>query len=657
MKQTILKRSLSVLTAGAILLASQIYPVANAASPPLGDVSGDLAKEIAQSYELKLIEGFSDGTFRPDLEVTKTEFALMIGRASEQASKPSQVKLDGSDPVTREEAAVVLNGVLKLDRASEPFADVPEDSEYAGVIGAISKAQLMTGYSAQKFGYGDTLTRGQAATVALRLYQYIKPFYILEASIPEIQQAMEIGKLTSLQLVQMYLTRIEKYDKEGPKLKAIITVNPKALEIAAELDAERKKSGPRGPMHGIPVVVKDNFDTADMATTAGCVCLKDSVPPKDAFQIKKLKEAGAIILAKANLHEFAFGITTQSSLGGQTLNPYALDHNPGGSSGGTGAAVAANFAVVGLGTDTGGSIRIPSSFNSLVGIRPTIGLSSRNGIIPLALTQDVGGPMARTVMDAAIILDATVGYDPEDVVTAWSIGRTPDSYTQFLRKDGLKGARIGFITQLLGSAPETATVNSTVYAAIQDMKQLGAEVIHVTVPEFDEITKYPSLSGWEFKFQLNDYLTELGPKAPYHSLTEIIHSGKFDPSQEKAMIARDARNSLNEGEYKDIVLFRTKLTQQALLKVMADQDLDAFLYPSNSQPATLIGQPQPSGGNNRLSAFSGFPAISVPAGFTKDGLPVGIEFLGRPFDEPTLIKLAYSYEQGTHHRKPPASTP
>lgn len=484
-----------------------------------------------------------------------------------------------------------------------------------------------------------------------------KAFTLEEGTIAEMQRAMEEGNLTSKRLVQMYLDRIKAYDDKGIKLNAVLTLNPDALKIAEQLDRERQEKGPRSPLHGIPVLVKDNFDTSDMPTTAGCLCLKDSVPAEDADQIAKLKEAGAIILGKTNLHEFAFGITTSSSLGGQTLNPYDPARYPGGSSGGTGAAIAANFAAAGLGTDTGGSIRIPSTFNSLVGIRPTIGLTSRDGIIPLALTQDVGGPMARTVSDAALLLDATAGYDPDDVATAYSIGETPASYTDFLQADGLKGARIGVAVELFGSKPEELAVTEVVYKAVDELKALGAEAVPIQIPNLSEIMSYPSLSSYEFKFQLNDYLHELGPSAPYDSLTAIIESGQFDKAQEDSMKARDARESLDTEEYKDIVLKRTKLTREALLQVMADNQLDAIVYPSTTQTAAVIGEEQNAGGNNRLSPFSGFPAITVPAGFTSDGLPVGIEFLGRAFDEETLIKLAYSYEQGTHHRKAPTLAP
>lgn len=585
--------------------------------------------------------------------VTSAEFTTMIIETAESAGIVPPLFLEGDEtPLTREQAADTLFSLLDLPEQPEPFDDVPDDHEFAGEIGAVYQTGVMLGYSDSKFGLGDLLTSEQVDIILSRFYEYIKPFEILEASIMDIQTAIDTGKLTSKELVQMYLDRIEQYE---PYIEAIITVNPDALQIAEELDKEREEKGSRGLLHGIPIIVKDNYDTVDMPTSAGCICLEDSLPPDDAFQIQKLKEAGAIILAKANLSEFAFTFKTNSSLGGQTLNPYDTTRYPGGSSGGTAAALAANFGVAGLGTDTGGSIRVPSSLNSIVGIRPTIGLASRDGIIPLALTQDVGGPMARTVADAAILLDVISGYDPQDVVTARSVGEIPETYTDFLDKDGLQGARIGVVRDLFGTNEDVIALMNT---AIVDMEQLGATVIDVEIPNLEEILSYPSLSSWEFKFQLNDYLESLGDEAPYNSLTEIIKSGEYDPSIESSLIGRNERESLENEEYKDILLFRSKITQESLLQVMAEYNLDALVYPSTTHPAAPIGESQQAGSNNRLSPYSGFPAISVPAGYTaSDQLPIGIEFLGRAFDEPTLIKLAYAYEQGTLHRVPPELAP
>ncbi|WP_059040431.1 amidase family protein [Paenibacillus rubinfantis] len=618
-------------------------------------VSGVWSGPIPQAQAAS--SAWSDTAVIPSL-VTGEQFRQSMKQVAAEAGGSFTMPEVTGTRVLRSHVAVLLQQWLGLEEAAESFRDVPDQATYAGAVGAVVKAGLMKGYSATSFRPAEPLTPADLERLHERVLSYLKPFVLPEATIPEIQLAMEQGKLTSKQLVQMYLDRIAKYDDQGISLQAVLTINPEALDIAEALDQERAEKGPRGPLHGIPILVKDNFDTSDMPTTAGCLCLQDSVPDQDADQVAKLKEAGAIILGKTNLHEFAFGITTSSSLGGQTKNPYALDRYPGGSSGGTGAAIAANLAVAGLGTDTGGSIRIPSSFNSLVGIRPTIGLSSRDGIIPLALTQDVGGPMARTVEDAAILLDATAGYDPDDVATAYSVGRIPESYTRFLDANGLKGARIGVATELFpeGNEQEKA-VSDVVTNAVQELESLGATAVPIQIPNLTEINKYPSLSGYEFKFQLNDYLKELGEDAPYHSLAEIITSGEYDKTQEQSMKAREARESLDTQEYKDIVLKRTSLTRESLLKVMADNNLDAIVYPTSTQPPALIGEGQSSGNNNRLSPFSGFPAITVPAGFTSDGLPVGIEFLGRAFDEGTLIKLAYSFEQGTHHRHAPRLTP
>lgn len=622
---------------------------ANAAPASKSTYQGDAIKAIS----LKL----GDSSIDANKPVTSMEFINLLHQSVALAGKNSLTDMKAAATITREEVAVLLDDSLKLADAPEPFKDIPDNTTLSSTVGSVMKALLMNGVDSTRFAPKGVVTHGQAYAIAYRVYDFLKPFDVVETTISDIQHAIDRGKLTSKELVQLYLDRIEKYDDQGIKLNAILTVNPKALQIAEELDKERIQKGSRGSLHGIPIIVKDNYDTDDMPTTAGCLCLKDSIPLEDADQIAKLKVAGAIILAKSNLHEFAFGTTTQSSLGGQTLNPYGLAHNPGGSSGGTGASIAANFALAGLGTDTGGSIRIPSSYNSLVGIRPTIGLSSRDGIIPLALTQDVGGPMARTVTDAAILLDATVGYDPDDVSTAYGVGKIPISYTDSLDINGLKGAHIGVATELFGTTAEDKPVNDLIKKAVSDLKTLGAETVDIKIPNLTEIMKYPSLSSYEFKFQFNDYLADLGPNAPYKTLTDIIASGLFDKSQEKSLIARDALTTLDTPQYKDIVLLRTKVTRESLLKVMADNNLDAIVYPSTSQTASLVGENAKAGSNNRLSPYSGFPAITVPAGFTAEGMPAGIEFLGRSFEEATLIKLSYAYEQGTHNRKSPVLTP
>ncbi len=485
-------------------------------------------------------------------------------------------------------------------------------------------------------------------------------FNLIDATISDINAVFDAGALNSQELTQLYLNRIYAYDDRGTNLNSLIVVNPDALQTAAALDLERQTTGSRSPLHGIPIIVKDNYNTFNLPTTAGALALEGFVSESDAYQVGKLRDAGAIILGKANLSEFAFSFSTESSLGGVTLNPYALNRTPGGSSGGTGAAIASSFGAIGLGTDTGGSIRIPSSFDSLVGIRPTIGLSSREGIIPLALSQDVGGPMTRTVADAAVTLDYTVGFDPKDPVTEKSIGNVPDSYTDYLDFKGLEGARIGVVRDLFGSDldPEAAEVNAIANQALVAMKSLGAEIVDgVAIANLNQILAYPSLSSFEFKFNINDYLAGQ-PNAPVQNLEEIIASGGFLPSNTETLIFRNSRESLeNNPQYLNIIQNRPTITQQAILAALEENDLDVLFFPTSTEPPALLGEPIVTGAANRLSPFSGFPEITVPAGYTLEGLPVGISFLGAAFSEPTLIRLAYSYEQGTLNRLAPATTP
>lgn len=485
-----------------------------------------------------------------------------------------------------------------------------------------------------------------------------RTFDPMEATIPDIQAALAAGSVTSRDLVAWYLARIAAYDQKGPALNAISAINDRALAEADALDGERKSRPLRGPLHGIPVIVKDNYETVTMQTADGSRALAGWVAGTDAVLVKKLRDAGAVVIAKSHMHEFARGITTLGSLFGQTKNPYALDRNPGGSSGGTGAAIAANLAAVGMGSDTCGSIRIPASHNSLVGIRGTQGLASRTGIIPLSSTQDIGGPIARSVTDVAIVLDAIVGYDPADPQTAASIGHVPKSYTDSLRLGGLRGARIGLLTNLFGTEPADVEIATVVRASIAEMKAQGAEVIEATIPGLNDVM-LDRLNGFlilaqDFKFDFNAYLAA-HPTAPIRSLEEVLASGKFHPSLETGLRGSQAVESRDTKEYLEHIVKRERL-RQAILKVMADHRLDALAYPTIRRKPNLAGQPQP-GTNCHLSANSGMPSIVVPGGFTPDGLPVGVELLGREWSEPLLIQLAYAYEQATRHRRPPASTP
>jgi amidase len=481
-------------------------------------------------------------------------------------------------------------------------------------------------------------------------------FELMEATIPQLQAALAAGTITSRDLVSMYLARIEAYDQRGPALNAISVINANAIAEAAALDAERRAGTTRGPLHGIPVIVKDNYETVGMQTADGSKAFAGFVPPEDAYLVKKLRAAGAIVIAKSNMHEFARGITTVSSLFGATRNPYALDRNPGGSSGGTGAAIAANFAQIGMGSDTCGSIRIPSAHNSLVGIRGTQGLVSRSGIIPLSSTQDIGGPITRTVTDIAIVLDTIVGYDPTDKETAASVGNIPESYTAFLQPSGLRGARIGVVTALLGSDPEDAEVATVVRGAVNEMKGQGAEVVDVAIPGLTDLIADDPLSiiAQDFKFDLNAYLLSR-PNAPIHSLEEVLASGKYHPTLQQPLTNSQMIESRDTKQYLQRIVNRNIL-REAILKALADNRLDAVAYPTIRRKAKLIGEPQQDP-NCRLSAQSGLPAITVPGGFTPDGLPVGLELLGRAWSEPQLIRVAYAYEQATHHRHEPASTP
>ena len=485
-----------------------------------------------------------------------------------------------------------------------------------------------------------------------------RSFELLEATIPDLQAALAAGSVTSRDLVTMYLARIDAYDQKGPTLNAISAINGQALAQADALDAERKARPLRGPLHGVPIIIKDNFETVTMTTADGSRSLAGWVAGTDAVLVKKLRDAGAIVIAKSNMHEFARGITTLGSLFGQTRNPYMLDRNPGGSSGGTGAAIAANFAAVGMGSDTCGSIRIPASHNSLAGIRGTQGLASRTGIIPLSATQDIGGPIGRSVTDVAIVLDAIVGYDPTDPQTAASIGHIPKSYTDFLQLGGLRGARVGTLTNLFGTDPADAEVATVVRAAINQMKAQGAELVDVTIPGLNELLM-DRLNGFliltqDFKFDFNAYLASR-PTAPVRTLEEVLASGKYHPSLETGLRTSQAVESRDTKEYLEHIVKRDTL-RQAILKAMADHRLDALAFPTIRRKANVAGQPQ-AGTNCHLSANSGLPAIVVPGGFTPDGLPVGVELLGRAWSEPLLIKLAYAYEQATRHRRPPASTP
>jgi amidase len=507
------------------------------------------------------------------------------------------------------------------------------------------------------------------------------------ASIADLQQAYAKG-LTSTKVVAAYLKRIEAYDKKGPTINAVITLNPKALATAKMLDAERKKGKLRGPLHGIPVVLKDNYDTFDLQTTGGSQLLEGSIPPDDAYVVKKLRDAGAIVLAKVNMSEWAGGAgiygTTDpelarkgsvpngfSSAGGQTRNPHDPTRGPAGSSGGTGAAIAAAFAQFGMGTDTGGSVRGPSSVNGIVGLKPTNGLLSRDGIIPLSLTFDTGGPMARNVSDLATVLGTMTGVDGADPLTKTSEGKFDTDYTKYLKTGSLKGARIGIARDFMGRSAETDRI---VEASIATLKAQGAVIVDpVRYPQYLLDVRQSLLNtimNADFKAQINDYLKTTGPQFPKTYADIVARSN--DPAthyrspekawglQYNATVTLDQTNPIYQAA-KNQGLPLIKATMMAVLE--KDQ-LDAIVYPTSPEPATLIvppSGPRPAvvgGGSATLIANeTGFPDLIIPAGVTNDGLPVSISFFGPAYSEAKLIGYGYDFEQATKARVLPKSTP
>lgn len=486
-------------------------------------------------------------------------------------------------------------------------------------------------------------------------------FDLMEATVAQIHAAMREGTLTCRELVEAYLDRIEAYDQKGPAINSVITINPHALGEADACDAYFEANGEFcGPLHGIPVMLKDNFNTVDMQTTAGSVALKGWVPPTDSFVTKRVRDSGAIILAKTNLHEFAIWGESISSILGQAVNPYDPTRTPGGSSGGTGATIASNIGVIGLGTDTINSIRSPASANSLVGIRPTIGLVSRAGIVPYSLTQDTAGPICRTVEDAARCLDVIAGYDPDDAETSWCIGKIPASYLDSLNVDGMKGRRIGVLKSLFGKEEINSSTNEVLRNAMKVFEENGATLVPIE-DDIDQpwLTSETSVHLDDFEHDLNGYLDKLPPEWPIHSMREVLEKGLFHPFSEGNM--RDAMK-LGVGTPRYLEKMYNKIgVRTHILKIMADLQLDAMIYPHQQQLVCKIGGNQQQR-NGVLCSSTGFPSIAVPAGFAPDenapiGVPVGMEIIGRPWSEPLLIEIAYSFEQHSHFRRPPVSTP
>jgi len=498
------------------------------------------------------------------------------------------------------------------------------------------------------------------------------------ATIADINAAFDAGTLTSEALTRMCLARIDAFDRNGPTLHAVIFLNPRALEQARALDAERKAKGRRSPLHGIPVVLKDNYDTFDMPTTGGSILLEGSIPSKDAFVVKKLRDAGAIILAKVNMSEFASG-GTYSSLGGQSLNPHDLTRGPSGSSGGTGVAIAAAYAVIGMGTDTGGSIRGPATTNGIAALKPTHGLLSRSGIIPLALSFDTGGPMARSVFDVAAALGIMTGVDAADPATAKSEAKFQTGYTAGLRVDALNGARIGVARDFMGADPD---VDWVMEAAFSAMRKAGATLVDVRYPkwlldvkgEFYTAIRYP-----EFAVQIAEYLKGTGPKYPKTLAEMIERANQFtgtrgdgarpNPSRWTLFKREVEAGSMTDYRYTAVHDYGLPMVRAVVEGMFEAQQLDAIVYPTASRRPSLITATAGAGttvasalsasglGATDIANLTGFPDLIVPAGFTGDSLPVGLSFFGRAFGESKLLSLGYSFEQATKARRRPVHTP
>lgn len=499
----------------------------------------------------------------------------------------------------------------------------------------------------------------------------VKPFDLEEATIADLQAKMKSGKETAVSLAKKYLARIEELNRRGPSLCAVIETNPDALKIARELDQERKAKGPRGPMHGIPVLLKDNIDTHDrMTTTGGSLALLGSIPPRDAFITQKLREAGAVILGKANLSEWANfrgerSTSGWSARGGQTRNPYALDRNPSGSSSGSAVAASANLCAVAVGTETDGSIISPAALCGVVGIKPTVGLLSRSGIIPISHTQDTAGPMTRTVTDAAILLGAMTGVDPRDPATESSRDKGQTDYTKFLDPDGLRGARIGVARRFVRANSPSAKVFEK---ALEEMKSRGA--ILVDPADETSLNRYGGAEWevlqYEFKEGINKYLAELGPSAPRRSLQELIEFNERNKDRElrffgqETFVKSQAKGPLTDAAYVEALERCRRLSRaEGIDAVMEKHQLDALVGPAGGPagPTDLIyGDRDSGGGSSSPAAVAGYPNITVPAGQVQ-GMPVGISFFGRAYSEPVLLKIAFGFEQTTKARQAPKFLP
>ncbi len=490
-------------------------------------------------------------------------------------------------------------------------------------------------------------------------------FEVVEATIAQVHDAMKAGRLTCRELVGDYLKRIDVYDKNGPAINSIVVVNPEVEKEADELDRRFTQSGLTGPLHCVPVIVKDNFETKGLQTTDGALAFAGYLPEKDAFEVKRIREAGGLVLAKSNMAEWAFSPyeTVNSILPGYTRNPYALNRVTAGSSGGTAAAVAASLGLVGLGSDTGNSIRGPSSHQALVGIRSTMGLTSRAGVMPLSMRADIAGPMARTVEDAARVFQVIVGADPDDPVTAGATAHLPQDYLGALDRDALHGVTIGVLRQAYERPTTDPEIVGLFQGALDDMKRAGATIVDPANVEGLQAIRRPRDVGpcMGFKYDLNHFLAARAGHVPVKDLTEIVRSNRFHPNNQSRLESADKgpENGPESAACTADAAYR-KQVGDAVMGTMDKLKLDAFVYPTWSNPPRLIGDLNtPHGDNSQFySPTTGFPAINVPMGYTRGGaLPAGMTIYGRAWSEPKLIRIAYAYEQVTRHRRAPASTP
>ena len=493
---------------------------------------------------------------------------------------------------------------------------------------------------------------------AARLQAQPRSFDLPTASVADIQAAVAAGALTYERLVQLYLNRIDAYDKKGPRLNAVLEINPRALETARALDAERKTKGLRSPLHGIPIAVKDNVDVSDLPSAGGTLAFAGSHPRRDATVVSRLRDAGAIIFLKTNMDELALGSYGVSSLGGQILNPYDLSRNPGGSSGGTAVAVTAGFATLGIATETGVSIRSPASNSSIVGIAPSEGLVSRAGVMPNSFTQDRVGPHGRTVADAALLLTFMRGFDADDLSTSKSLGQAQESFVARLDDHALSGARIGVLRDLFRKGDQFSPINRLIEAQIDAIGRRGATIERELTTGTDILAALPTmrLNVYELKAGFDAYLRRRD--GPVKSLAELAASGKYLKAKRIDDRFADALKVQMETDAEYLArLEKRRVTRELLVALMDRSRVDALVYPFKSLGAPVIGAGDDGIRDNPLSAVTGLPAIVVPAGVSAEGLPIAIEFLGRPFSEPRLIQLAHAYEQASRMRKAPASTP